>query len=152
AIAFEPDLPSPTALEFSGLSGNQVEFYAATEGRESAILVALSLGGQSALPPPFTDPPPSPVETGVAHLVAIDDSSLALVGSLLIVTIETPTEESTAPTEISAETSFPPDGLGQSDSSHSLGNSEETTEDTAGGEDQATEITPARGRMTWERF
>ena len=41
----EPDLPSPTALAFSALTGGQVQFYAATAGREAAALVALSLGG-----------------------------------------------------------------------------------------------------------
>ncbi len=39
----EPGLPAPTALAFSTLTGGQVEFYAATAGRESAELVSLSL-------------------------------------------------------------------------------------------------------------
>ena len=39
----EPDLPDPTALAFSALTGGTVQFYAATAGRESAELVALSL-------------------------------------------------------------------------------------------------------------
>ena len=37
----EPDLPDPTALSFSTLTGGAVDFYAATAGRESADLVAL---------------------------------------------------------------------------------------------------------------
>ena len=38
----EPNLPDPTALAFSALTGGQVQFYAATAGRESAELVALT--------------------------------------------------------------------------------------------------------------
>ena len=43
-----PDLPSPSALVFAGLAGGDVQFYAASEGREAAVLVALSLGGEIA--------------------------------------------------------------------------------------------------------
>ena len=43
SAASEPNLPDPTALAFSALTGGQVQFYAATAGRESAELVALSL-------------------------------------------------------------------------------------------------------------
>jgi hypothetical protein len=82
----EPDLPSPTALVFAGLAGGEVQFYAATEGREAAALVALSLGGQIAPGPVLT---PSPT-VAVAQLVPLQESSLALAGTLLIVTLESP--------------------------------------------------------------
>ena len=36
STATEPNLPDPTALAFSALTGGQVQFYAATAGRESA--------------------------------------------------------------------------------------------------------------------
>ena len=49
-----PDLPSPTALAFSALTGGQIQFYAATAGREWAPLVDLSLGGETQ-PPPYTN-------------------------------------------------------------------------------------------------
>ncbi len=39
----EPDLPSPTALAFSALTGGEIQFYAATAGREAADLVSLNL-------------------------------------------------------------------------------------------------------------
>ena len=48
SAATEPNLPDPTALAFSALTGGQVQFYAATAGRESAELVALSLGIETA--------------------------------------------------------------------------------------------------------
>ena len=85
-----PGLPSPSSLAFASLTGGQVQFYAATEGREAAALVALSLGGGeisglSALPP----------SSGVAQLVPLEESSLALVGTLLTVTIESSANELT---------------------------------------------------------
>ena len=43
----EPGLPAPTALAFSTLTGGQVQFYAATAGRESAELVSLSLSPET---------------------------------------------------------------------------------------------------------
>ena len=80
----EPNLPAPTSLVFAGLAGREVQFYAATEGREAAALVALSLGGEIA---PVTTLSPSPT-VAVAQLVPLQDSSLALAGTLLIVTLE----------------------------------------------------------------
>src|SRR5262249_11272879 len=97
STTFEPDLPNPTALAFAGVVGDKFEFSGPPEGREAAILVALSLGGQSPLPPPITEPSVTPAGTDVAQLVALDDSSLALVGSLVIVTVETSSGESIAP-------------------------------------------------------
>jgi hypothetical protein len=78
-----PDLPSPSALVYAGLSGGQVQFYAATEGREAAALVALSLGGEIA---PLAAPaaPATPV---VAQLIPLQESSVTLVGTLLITTL-----------------------------------------------------------------
>ncbi len=73
--ATSSDLPSPTAVVFVGLAGGDVEFYGATEGQEAAVLVALSLGVGTT-----TSSPPS--------LVPLQESSLALVGTLLVVTVE----------------------------------------------------------------
>ena len=85
-----PDLPSPTALAFSGLTGGQIQFYAATAGREAATLVDLSLGGEAqseaaALPSPSTN--------NLAQLVPLQQSSLAVVGTLLVTMIESPGAE-----------------------------------------------------------
>ena len=80
----EPNVPDPTALAFADVNGGVVQFYAATEGREAAALVALSLGGEIA---PVTTLSPSPT-VAVAQLVPLQESSLALAGTLLIVTVE----------------------------------------------------------------
>jgi hypothetical protein len=81
----EPELPSPIALAFWGLSNGQVQFYAATEGHEAAALVALNLGGDIPSQTPSPGPPPA---TNLAQLVPLQESSLALVGTLLTLTIE----------------------------------------------------------------
>ncbi len=90
-------MPSPSSLAFASLTGGQVQFYAATEGREAAALVALSLvggeiSGLTALPP----------SSGVAQLVPLEESSLALVGTLLTVTIESSAGELTNASETEA--------------------------------------------------
>ncbi len=76
------DLPSPSDLSFLAVAGGQVMFYAATEGRESAILVALSLVANAVLPTapaPFKD---------IVQLVSLQESSLSLAGTLLTLSIE----------------------------------------------------------------
>jgi hypothetical protein len=78
-----PDLPSPSALVYAGLTGGQVQFYGATEGREAAALVALSLGGEIA--PALAAV--APVTPAVAQVVPLQESSLALVGTFLITTL-----------------------------------------------------------------
>jgi hypothetical protein len=104
-----PGVPSPTSLSFASLSGGQVQFYAATEGQEAAALVALSLGGAisplSALA--------SPASSGVAQLVSLQETSLALVGTLLTLTIDSSAGETEAGAAL-ASLSAAPASLGQS--------------------------------------
>src|SRR5262249_5276514 len=148
---------SPTALAFAGMTGGEVEFYAASEGREAAILVALSLGGSITPPAPGETPGPLPVpalDAGVAQLVAIDDSSLALVGSLLIVRIEAAAGESGAGLpEIAAANIGVPAGLGQSASLQAPEASDALADlENSLGQGLLEEAPIARGKMTWERF
>jgi hypothetical protein len=84
-----PDLPSPSALVYAGLTGGQVQFYGASEGREAAALVALSLGGEIATLTSAV----APVTPAVAQVVPLQESSLALVSTLLITTVPSPTTE-----------------------------------------------------------
>jgi hypothetical protein len=71
STASDPELPSPTALVYAGIDGSQVQFYAAPVPLE-----------------PVESPQPV-----LAQLVPLQESSLALVGTLLILTIESPTDE-----------------------------------------------------------
>jgi hypothetical protein len=80
-----PALPSPSALAFSAMTGGQVQFYAATAGREAAELVALSLGVETGTSSQLTTP--GPLNT-VAQLVPASESSLPLVATVLTLTIE----------------------------------------------------------------
>lgn len=101
----DPELPNPTDLAFSALTGGEVQFYGATEGREAAVLVALSLVSETAPeePSPSPSPPAAPSLNTVAQLVPLQESSLALVGSLLITTIGSPgNEASLTPAETEA--------------------------------------------------
>jgi hypothetical protein len=84
----EPNLPEPTALAFSTLTGGQVQFYAATAGSESAELVALSLGIETA---PASQP--AAAQNTVAQLVGLHESSLPLVATVLTLTITVPGNE-----------------------------------------------------------
>ena len=101
SVESEPNLPSPTALAFSTLTGGEVEFYAATAGRESAELVSLSLGFETS---PATGPfalSPSPSTT--VQLVSLRDTSLPLVATVLTLTLEISGEgEGLAPAESQA--------------------------------------------------
>jgi len=80
-----PGLPSPTDLALSAITGGQVQFYAATAGREAAELVALSLGVETGTTSQFTTA--VPLNT-VAQLVPLSESSLPLVATVLTSTIE----------------------------------------------------------------
>ena len=84
AAATEPNLPDPTALAFSALTGGQVQFYAATAGRESAELVAFSLGIETG---PSSSFAASFAASSVAQLVPLSESSLPLVATVLTFTI-----------------------------------------------------------------
>ena len=87
-----PDLPDPTALALSLLTDDQVEFYAATAGLDAAFLVGFPLGGTAAAS-----------GTAVAQLVPLQESALALVGTLLTLTIETPLVNPGGPETVAAE-------------------------------------------------
>jgi hypothetical protein len=83
------ELPEPTALAAPSLSGNVLSFYAATAGMEAAFTLAFILPGFT----PATAPVPgssSAAAVAPAQLVALTDTSLALVGTLLVTMLGTP--------------------------------------------------------------
>ena len=151
-----PNLPSPTDLAFSALSGGQVEFYAATSGREAASLVALSLSGET-LAQTESGTSLSAVNN-VAQLVPLQESSLALVASLLTLTVSpTDGEQSalSAQSESAVSVAAPPGSsasLGQSVSGQSGRNLAGIDEAEKAGEspDPANPGQPAT--TPWERF
>ncbi len=76
------NVPNLTALAFSAMTGGQIEFFAASAGGQSAIPLEFSLGAET-----FSEPTPAPSNT-FAQLIPLSESSLALVGSLLTVSLE----------------------------------------------------------------
>jgi hypothetical protein len=107
STAEEPNLPDPTALAFSTLTGGAVQFYAATAGRESAELVALSLSIQLETTASPAGPGSTlietvtgtglllagPTSTATVQLVALNETSLPLVATVLTLTISGPGAE-----------------------------------------------------------
>jgi hypothetical protein len=81
---FEPSVLSPTDLGFAVLTGRPVRFYAATAGRESAELVVLSLSIETSTTAPLGA---AAAQNTVAQLVALHESSLPLVTTVLTLTI-----------------------------------------------------------------
>ena len=82
-------LPEPTALDLASVSGNEVSFYATTAGMEAAFTLNFVLPGFS----PSTAPVPgssSATAQAPAMLVALSDTSLALVASLLVTMLDAP--------------------------------------------------------------
>jgi hypothetical protein len=78
-----PELPAPSALALAALSGHEVSFYATTAGMEAAFTLAFILPGFT----PSAGPVPgsaSALAQAPGQLVALSETSLALVGTLLI--------------------------------------------------------------------
>jgi hypothetical protein len=148
-----PGLPSPSSLAFVSLNGEQVQFFAATEGLEAAALVALSLGAGEIS---SISAPASPASSGVAQLVSLQESSLALVGTLLTLTIESSSGELTnaGETEAIAIASAAPVSLGQSVGGRGLVGGLEDDENELQ-PDTPTETAPRSGvpdASAWQRY
>jgi len=146
----EPSLPSPTDLAFSALSGGQVQFYAATAGQEYATLVALSLSGET-----LAQSPPGTINN-VAQLVPLNESSLALVGTLLTLTIASPGSETNLE---SAETGAGASGAAAASVSLGQGAYQQGARDDAASGDgekvadvDAAANPTASSASAWERF
>ena len=89
ATLSNPDLPEPTALALASVSGDEVSFYATTAGVEAAFTLAFILPGFT----PSVSPVPgssSATAEAPAQLVALSETSLALVGTLLVTMLNTP--------------------------------------------------------------
>jgi hypothetical protein len=111
-VLSEPDLPNPSALSLSSFSNGDTEFYAASEGISSASLLGFQLeeGGGSA-----SVSLASSTGGSVAQLLSLNETSLALLGTLLTVTLETQNETQEAVEGVTAQVaSAGPGAAGQS--------------------------------------
>ncbi len=151
----EANLPSPTDLAFSTVGGGQVQFYAATAGHEADLLVTLSLGGETLA----QKQPESSGATvnNVAQLVPLDQSSVALVASLLTLTVSTSDGSLNAE---SADADAAVSIAALSGSSASLGQSSRQFVRVFPGNDEAQDAgespdpsnPPSPAATPWERF
>ena len=91
STSVEPNLPSPPAWLFRRYPAIKSSSMPSSAGREAASLVAMSLGGET-LAQNSTDAALGTF-SNVAQLVPISETSLALVGSLLTLTIASPDGE-----------------------------------------------------------
>jgi hypothetical protein len=111
SVISSPGHPNPSALALASFNGANLEFYAATEGEASASLLGFQLEAGGGLPGSSIS------ETGgAAQLVSLNETSLALVGTLLTLTLELQEEgeqSSEAASGVVASSSGP-GGAGQS--------------------------------------
>jgi hypothetical protein len=110
SVLTSPGLPNPSALALSSFSNGEMEFYATNEGESSASLLGFQLeeggGGTSISLASSTG--------GGAQLLSLNETSLALIGSLLTVTLETQNEsEQTSEGATAQVASSGPGGAGQ---------------------------------------
>ena len=88
-----PALTAPTSLALAAFTGNEVEFYATTEGLEFAFALAFGVfEGSPSAASTFTPESPAPVTAAI--LLPLNENSLALIGTLLTVTLVSPPGES----------------------------------------------------------
>src|SRR5262249_15223080 len=150
----------PTALALAALTGGQVQFYAATAGREAAELVALSLGIQAEANAPLASPP---AVATVFQLVPLHETSLPVVATALSLTIEVAGVEpvpgaGAGETEATAVAAFLPgpaitvgQGLSTPGSGTTSGADETTKAEEAGAAVAATVAVPGGPLAGWER-
>ncbi|MBV8382145.1 MAG: hypothetical protein JOZ63_06040, partial [Planctomycetaceae bacterium] len=104
-----PAVPHPTALALDVLTGNLLQFFAGTEGVETATLLAFDLGGEGGGVVGgggVAVPVSSPVQQ-VAQLQPLSESSLALIATLLSVTTDTTPNGSEATNAVAARPNQP---------------------------------------------
>ena len=88
-------LPNPSALALASFSNSGLEFYATNDGEASASLVGFQLEESSAVSTASTS-------GASASLVSLNESSLALLGTMLTITLETTSNENEGGVEAGA--------------------------------------------------
>jgi hypothetical protein len=146
SILSAPGVPNPSALALSSFSTGEMEFYASNEGESSASLLGFQLeesGGASSVSL-------SSSTGSSAQLVSLNETSLALIGSLLTVTLEPQNESEQSVESTNAQVASTGPGaagqslIGQSRASDDL---DETDGDPSGGQSDNSAST-----LTWARF
>jgi hypothetical protein len=148
-----PDLPHPTSLALDPLSGSVLQFYAGTEGREAATLLAFNLagaaGGATIAEPPATTAPTEQV----TRLQPLGGSTtLALVATLVTVSAEgeSPAFAEAAVTTTAEVAAAPPNQSPRGQGSIELAGTDEP--DAEGGDTPGPPAPPAGSPTPLLRF
>jgi hypothetical protein len=145
SVVSSPAVPNPSALALAGVSGGELEFYATSEGVESAVTLGFQLEVAGGGIPTGSIPTGSsggsigsPASGATAQLVSLNESSLALVGTLLTITINSNYES-----EQTAEVSAALAGAGATGTGPSAGQGPNRPVDRPDGEADENEGPPA---------
>ena len=109
SVISSPLLPNPSALALASFSSDGLAFFATTDGSESAVPFGFQFEESAALASE------SSATAASAQLLSLNESSLALIGTLLTFTIESPSaSEQTAEAASAQVASAGPGAAGQS--------------------------------------
>ena len=139
-VVSSPGFPNPSALALASFSGGNLEFYATNDGEASASLLGFQLDVSGTL----SGLSQTGATSSAASLVSLNETSLALVGTLLTVTLDLQTETS--------EAASGPGGSGQSvvNAAHTADESEEAPAAENPAQPVAAKEEPSR--LSWDRF
>ena len=157
ATATNAGLSSPSSLALSAFTGGAVDVYATTQGREHAFLLSFALGGVTAA---GADPSATGTAPGnKALLTPLRESALALIGTLLIVAVESSNPEfgpnESARADNSATVSFLSGPSGPAGQALILKSNDDLVVSVGGKSDEEREVTAppvGEGSPPWERF
>ena len=154
SVVSSAGVPNPSALALSGFNGGELEFYATSEGEASATLLGFQLeesGGGIPTGSLSTAPEGSASASASAQLVSLNESSLALVGTLLTISLNSQfeTEESAegSASGVVASGSGPSAGQGPA---RPMGSLNEEADETGGSD--ATPGALATVALPWARY
>ena len=143
SVLSSPGLPNPSALALASFSASDMEFYAANDGEESASLLGFQLEETGAL----SSASSASALAAAPQLVSLNETSLALVGTLLTLTLELQNENESS---LEGAAALVASGSGASAGQSLLGQSRFAEE--FGDTGDATAPPGANPQNSWARF
>jgi hypothetical protein len=143
-------LPNPSGLAMASFGGGNLEFYATTEGEESAALLGFQLEESATSSSPSVSTVSTVSTAGASpQLLSLNESSLALVGTLLTVTLDLQSETEQTSEGLTAQVA----GAGPGSAGQSLVGSNRTPEESEVLDDISAEATAnAPSALSWARY
>ncbi len=105
SVLSSPGLPNPSALALASFNSDGVEFFASTEGEESATLLGFQLEESAGGIPSLSSAssPGGATTEALVTLVSLNETSLSLVGTLLTITLNTQDQSELSAEGVAAE-------------------------------------------------